>query len=505
MIIRFKKESNYAIVTSGQITQMIPAKDEVVVKTPITTDRVIVQMGTIRMDFSLDNEIYIQDELFSGTREEFARELLSQVFTGTVASGGAEDVEELKNKTIDGSNNTLQNIPQSAVKLPVDSRLVYVGDSITSQGFNTFNIDTGTAANNSNNGFVNYANILAGSRFFVPPGGNKGVAGDGTQAIIERLGAILALKPAVVILEVGTNDISADIAIATIEANYRTIINALKAINAQVISVTVLQRFGANALTSPQETTRQTFNTWLKQQPDIIVVDGESLNSSSYFSDGLHPNVPGAYLLGSLIAAKLSNLITANNIADTLFADNTYNDYPHFTGTGGSKNTATGTVANGWQLASNNAGGATVVGSKSTEDKQVVTISGTYSGNSKLIQLSASKTVSVSSGDIIEGICDIEIVSALTGIASIDVVVAAYNESYSTAYANMQALYVSETDKDCPLPVGRYTIRTPAYKLTGVPDNYNLFININFKNAALSSAAAGEIKVWRAAIRKIQQ
>ncbi|MFD2937246.1 SGNH/GDSL hydrolase family protein [Spirosoma flavum] len=399
----------------------------------------------------------------------------------------------------------LPSIPQSALELPVDSRLVYIGDSITANGFITYPISGGTAENNSNAGFSSYANLLSGSRFFVPYRGNKGVPGDTTSYVIARMSAVLALKPTTAILEIGTNDISSGLTASAIQANLQIIYDGLKAINCIIIQPTILQRFSPNALTAPQEIIRQTVNAWIKARTDITPVDAESMNNSTYFADGLHPNVIGAYTLGSLISPKLAELIANQNIANTLFPDGPYINVPLMAGLSGTKNTATGTVANGWGLNSSNAGGSTVVGSKSTEDKQIITVSGNYTGTSAWVELLNSNTVPASvAGDLLEGVADIEILSDMTGIAGIDVICSAYNSDYSTYYMNSQALSTFDLTANCPLPVGRYTLRTAVSNLAAGAVNFNLFIKIILKNVgSTSSPVSGTFKIWRAGIRKI--
>ena len=412
----------------------------------------------------------------------------------------------LNNMVISGTMNTLVNIPQSALVLPVDSRLVYIGNSITANGFVTYPISGGTAENNSNAGFSNYTNLLSGSRFLVPYRGTRGIPGDRTQDVIARMSDILALKPNVAVLEIGTNDISNGLTANIIQANLVTIYDGLKAINCKIVQPTILQRFSPNEFTPAQETVRQTVNAWIKTRTDIIAVNVDSLNNGTFFADGLHPNTIGAYTLGALVAPRLAELITNQNIANALFPGGLYTNFPLMTGAGGSKNTATGSVATGWTLNSNNAGGATVVGSKSSEDKQIIAISGNYTGTSawaEILNVKATSAPSVA-GDQLEGIADIEIVSSMTGIAGIDVIVTAYNSDYSTYYMNSQALYPFDLTQSCPLPIGRYTIRTAISTLAAGAVNYILNIKINFKNVGSTlSPVAGTFKIWRAGIRKI--
>jgi lysophospholipase L1-like esterase len=57
---------------------------------------------------------------------------------------------------------------------------------------------------------------------------NRGISADVTEGIILRLDAITKLKPAKVFIMIGVNDLSRNIAVSDITANYRTILERIR-------------------------------------------------------------------------------------------------------------------------------------------------------------------------------------------------------------------------------------------------------------------------------------
>jgi lysophospholipase L1-like esterase len=391
--------------------------------------------------------------------------------------------------------------------LPIDSRLVFVGDSITANGYSTSGLAGGNAENYKTNGYSVIANILSGSRFFVPYHGNQGVGGNLTQDVINRLTPIIALKPAVIVMLIGTNDIGAGLAPTTIQKNMTKIIAAFKAINATIICLTITQRFTPYAFNGTQEGYRANMNSWIKTNSDLIPVDLENIiNSSTLLADGLHPNPQGAYLIGNAIANVLNTLIVPGNIANSIFADNPYNPNPFFFGTGGTTSSpATGSTATGWTITGSSAGGATMVGSKDTDDGQIITVSGTYNGASRYVKLSTIVTnANAVSGDQIEGMLDFEILSSFSNIASINYTVEGWDSTGSTnQFVYAQSLISLDRAVNFQFPIGRYTMRTPVSVTYNGASKYILNVYIAFLDQSSATAISGSFKFYRAGVRSL--
>lgn len=394
-------------------------------------------------------------------------------------------------------------IPESAQAQLNNNLIIYVGDSQTANGESV----SGITQAYRTNGYTTWANALSGSKLFSPVNGNQGVPANYTTDVIARLGAILALRPKVVLLLIGTNDCSGNISAAAIEANYATIYAALRSINCIIIQSTILPRFGTSALTGPQETVRQAVNAWILTQaaPDLITINAESsMNSSGDFqSDGLHPNTTGAYILGLLFATQISTIqSTIGNISDVLQADNAFTGNPTLSGTGGSTSSASGAVATGWTLNGASAGGTTVVGSKDANDRQIVTLSGTYTGSTPNVLLTNGNTAisTLKQGDVVEGFIDFEVTGTIANANAVSF----FLDIYKTGGIEINQGYslLSNDNIALPLTTGRYTFRTPPLTISDVPTAFTNAIYI-FLNTGSSTAISGSIKIYKAGVRKV--
>jgi len=381
-------------------------------------------------------------------------------------------------------------------KLPVDSRIVYIGDSITAHGFGT----SGGGFYYYGDGYPTNANILSGHRFFQPVGGNKGVSGENSTQILSRLGAILELKPKVAVVLIGTNDVSQSVTELTIKNNIGTIYKALNAIGCKVIAITIPNRYAPIALLSTgNETIRTNVNTWIKSNTDLAgVVDAEPiLNNASLFADGLHPNTQGDFLLGQSVASVLNTLVDNSISAGYQISPESVSNYAL---SGGS------TLATGW---SNQVflGGATLTPTKTTAngaEQQVLTVSGTYTGNGNGFNFKQDYTTTYyKEGDIIEGILDVEITAPFVNVNSVAPSIQVYSASYAATLANSVGYYPTATD-DMFYPIGRYTIKSPPVLITGgTPAIVTTGVSVLFKNAASSTAISGQIKIYRIGSRKV--
>lgn len=187
-------------------------------------------------------------------------------------------------------------------------RFVFVGDSITA----------GDHTTGDDNGWAYQTLGLLGKSYGCV---NWGISG-GTLATFVSERAIKGLAsrvPAtrtVLFLFAGTNDIASGTTAATCETNLQTYANDAKPAGFKVVLFCILPR---TTLTGPQETERQTFNTWLRANwatyGDALVdyaTDGSGrLNDASnttYFADGIHPNDAGAAVLAAIVQTAVNTL-----------------------------------------------------------------------------------------------------------------------------------------------------------------------------------------------------
>lgn len=402
-------------------------------------------------------------------------------------------------------SNNVGSVPH----LPLNSRLILLGDSITHMGvYEERKMVNPPVINVSftNEGYGNMANILSGSRFFVPLNGNQGVNGDTVAGVLSRLSAVISLKPAVVLLQIGINSIYKNISEDSIKEDYRSICDNLISAGAIIIAHSILPCYAGlyPELTPSQEAVRENINLFILSQTDIKSVDVESyMKKPSYFLDGLHPNSVGIYRLASKVAPILGSLILPGKVQDLIDRSSNFITNPLLSGTKGTLIEAAGVVADNWTLAADKAGGATIKGTKSAyDDKQVIQISGTYAGNGKAAQLINSQETSLNIDDVIEGFLEFEILGSLNRICIIDLMITGFSADKSQMVMNGESFYNAE-HSHLQLPVGRYTMRTPPQKLLYPVVNLISSANIIFTDAPASSSVSGEFKIHNCSVRKV--
>jgi lysophospholipase L1-like esterase len=380
-------------------------------------------------------------------------------------------------------------------KLPVDSKIVYIGDSITQHGFTA----NGTNYFYQGAGYPTHANIAAGHKYYYPIGGNKGVSGERTDQVIARLGAILAMRPKMAVVLLGSNDTGQSVSEAVIENNLNIIYKALLSIGCKVIAITIPPRYApSDLLSTANEATRANVNAWILANKDLTgTVNAETiLTSASYFADGLHPNAQGSYLLGKsvgqLLAAEIEDVSASYQISPE-----GVNNY---------------SLAGGTTLASSFStqqftGGATLTPSKSVvngQNQQLFTISGNYTGNGKGFNVVQDYVTSFyQQGDIIEGILDIEILSPMVNINAIRPKITVHTAGYATQLGYTEGYYPDAAVLSY-YPVGRYTIKTPPMQLNGgVPAIVVTTFGVSFVDASTTLPVSAQFKIHRIGSRKV--
>lgn len=234
----------------------------------------------------------------------------------------------------------------SPALIPLDARVVYLGDSLIAQAPMRSARQLGLVAVNS--------------RLRPGVGFNQGVGGERHDQILARVNQTVAQAPALVVFCGGTNDISQNRTLAQMQADHQGIVDALAAAGiTQRVRWTVPR---STSTVGANETKRQDFNTWLRSRTDIVLVDLESVydpaTSDSY--DGTHPSWIGARKIAAAEAAVVGPLIASGT---TLYADATDataqgNQEPdwNFAGTTGTLSGTTlptGQVATGWTVTNN--------------------------------------------------------------------------------------------------------------------------------------------------------
>jgi lysophospholipase L1-like esterase len=378
------------------------------------------------------------------------------------------------------------------------STVMFFGDSQAAYGY-----DSGQGKYLSDS-FTTFFNLFTGGRLDQPTGHNQGIGGQNTTQMIARLGAAIAYKPSLVIIPGPTNNVTQGINAPTTLADVTQIVNAFLSVGSYVVLIPVLPRFGSFAVTGGQETLRQDINTgiYALASSRVLVPTGlEALmNDATKFSDGLHVNTTGGGVEGLAVANLVLPLLDTMRLTSQLTTDNTISTNLLFTGTTGTKTSATGTVATSWALDNSNGGGSTVVGSKTTDNnlnQQVITVSGAYTGTSKYIKLGGTVTpVQVNTGDTIQSFLDFEILAVMTGVTGVTTSTT-YTDSAGNYLTDCYSYYPNDS-LSFPASVGRYQFRGTPFPAPKGTANVKTDVLIMLGTAASSSPVAASVKIHKA-------
>lgn len=173
--------------------------------------------------------------------------------------------------------------------------IVAFGDSLTAG----YGVDPGKSFPD----FLQQMIDEAGLRYRVA---NAGISGDTTSGGIERLDTLVAMKPAIVILELGPNDGLRGLPLSSTRANLDEMIARLRAAGAQVVlaGMTLPRNYGADYIRSFE----QMYTDLAKKHslPLIPFLLKDVAEGGRHMQpDGLHPTVEG-------------NRIVARNVMQTL-------------------------------------------------------------------------------------------------------------------------------------------------------------------------------------------
>ncbi len=179
--------------------------------------------------------------------------------------------------------------PSAPSQPPSDTRPIVAtfGDSISAG----FGLDAGQSYPDDLQRLID----AAGYKYRVV---NMGVSGDTTTDGVERLPSVLALKPAVVILEFGGNDGLRGQPVAGAKKNLADMIEALRGAGATVVlaGMTLPRNYGPDYIHSFEQ-----MYVELAKQYGIVripfILDGVGGVASLTQPDGIHPTAEGAKIV----------------------------------------------------------------------------------------------------------------------------------------------------------------------------------------------------------------
>ena len=139
---------------------------------------------------------------------------------------------------------------------------------------------------------------------------NMGVSGDTTAGGLARLTAGLAVKPAIVILELGANDGLRGLPTTRTQANLEEMIAAFQKVGAKVIlaGMTLPKNYGAAYVRAFEDVFRDAAKTYNVSLIPFFL-DGVAGNPKYTLEDLIHPNADGYVLVTDIVLKTLEPLL----------------------------------------------------------------------------------------------------------------------------------------------------------------------------------------------------
>lgn len=199
------------------------------------------------------------------------------------------------------------------------NRVAYLGDSITQAGWQN-------STNFQSDSYPLYAMLTSGCRLVTVA--NAGLSGDTSGGALSRFDSQVApFAPTAVVILLGTNDIGLGYAMSTWTANIEAIVAKTRGCGAVPVLCTIPPNND-----STRHAMINTWNAWLRRYAASqgltiinfykLLADPTNGNySSTYVTDGTHPNTAGYLAMGNLVSSVLSPL--APNWQPYVSQDNT--------------------------------------------------------------------------------------------------------------------------------------------------------------------------------------
>lgn len=139
---------------------------------------------------------------------------------------------------------------------------------------------------------------------------NLGVSGDTTTDALERLPAVLAIHPALAVLEFGGNDGLRGLPVAAAKKNLDSIVEQLQAAHIQVLlaGMTLPRNYGPDYIQTFDQMYVDVAKTY-KVARIPFVLDGVGGHADLTQADGIHPTAEGAKIVASNVMKYLQPLL----------------------------------------------------------------------------------------------------------------------------------------------------------------------------------------------------
>lgn len=139
---------------------------------------------------------------------------------------------------------------------------------------------------------------------------NEGVSGDTTTDGVERLSSVLALHPAIVVLEFGGNDGLRGLPVDSTRANLALIIEGLQAAGAKIVlaGMTLPRNYGPDYI-HPFEQIYTGLAKRYKVTLIPFILQGVGGNPGLTQPDGIHPTAQGAEIVARTVMQYLQPIL----------------------------------------------------------------------------------------------------------------------------------------------------------------------------------------------------
>jgi hypothetical protein len=404
----------------------------------------------------------------------------------------------------------------------LNARTQDVGDSITDQSQSTSDGNLFY----TNVGWTTWANALNLGKTYQPPGGNLAINAETAQSFAATRLSEIAVGTVLVRIFLGTNDIGLnDRTAKEVIADLSAIRDRAFEVGARVTFVQIAPRWdggsyprfeGEPAWTPAKETKRLLVNLWMGAQAKtdnrICSADTSSLLEIDT-RDGLHPLAIGAKKIGQGVSTAEAPWMPPESIVGAFMGAGQLIANPHWNGTSGyavpgAPIHTTGHLADftdSWY----DGGGADLALSKSAEDHQVFTFSGSYTGNDKTEYAgnpSGPVASIIANGDLVEGLLEFKVLATPRNIAGISLV-SLFKDTGESIMQESSYSYLPVANLDpgpMPLVAGEhYVFRTPQRAApSGVNRSY-ASVHIFQCNTGGTLPLSGAIEVVTTATREV--
>jgi lysophospholipase L1-like esterase len=149
---------------------------------------------------------------------------------------------------------------------------------------------------------------------------NRGIGGDTTTRVLDRLDEVLALRPRAIFLMIGVNDVSLGHPLETTLANLRMILDRLTGAGVQVFVSYVLPvtaRYGKKRVNAEVPALNAALAKLIAERPGVTAIDARPLLRGAdgtlreeFAYDGIHLTPKGYAVLRDLIAPHVAKYCT---------------------------------------------------------------------------------------------------------------------------------------------------------------------------------------------------